>query len=212
MDPVTSEGSLEGVVTRPTSVLKLVTSRLLLYSPMPSVRLRAGSAYSTLRDPPVSKRPSLATVFAPHVESLAPTGPSNGPALPRMQRSLPTLRPQSPLLDVPPPLPIGRSRSGTTTSRIQSYISSSRRYSRPAGLDDSRSSLVHIASPTTTDIDSEAPSSAIRSISGLRNSEDDFANLRRANGSLGSDLHHDEVVEHLDVIGEPRHPFCNLRH
>ena len=172
---------------------------------MPSIRLRANSAYSTLHDPPVSKRPALATVFTPHVEPLAPAASSNGPAPPRTQRSLPTLRTQSPLLDVPPPLPTGRFRSGTTTSRIQSYISSSRRHSRPAGTDnDSRSSLVPIASPTTIEIDSEAQSSAIRSVLGLRNSEDDFTNLRIVNGSLGSDLHHDEVVEHLDVIGEPQ--------
>jgi len=179
---------------------------------MPSIRLRANTAYSTLRDPHVSERPTLATLFAPHVEHLA-SGPSNGPAPPRMQRSMPTLRTQSPPLDVPPPLPTGRLRSGTTTSRIQSYISSSRRYPRPAGADnDSRSSIVPIASSATMEIDSEAQSSPIRSALGLHNSEDDFANLRIANGSSESDLHHDEVVEHLDVIGEPQHPFCGLKH
>ncbi|KAG6857078.1 hypothetical protein H0H87_009639, partial [Tephrocybe sp. NHM501043] len=91
---------------------------------MPSIRLK-GSAYSTLRGSPnpTPKSRHLTTLFVENAEAAHSTTASASPASPRMRRSMPTLR-----LDVPEPEQEAfqrptRPRSGTTSSRISTYIS-----------------------------------------------------------------------------------------
>ncbi|GLB33910.1 putative RNA pol II promoter Fmp27 protein [Lyophyllum shimeji] len=176
---------------------------------MPSIRIKS-SPYATLRDSP---RPTpLTTLFISNAEHAAgSTTPPGSPAPPRMQRSMPALRRQA--SESPQePQPHARPRSGTTSSRIQSYlIGSSRRHLRGSISDGgSLISSERAASPL-----SAVPHDGILTLEGPQ-----AELLIRSNGEpgvigsalslpksendpdpfLSSDIHHDDVVEHLDVI------------
>ncbi|RDB22557.1 hypothetical protein Hypma_010075 [Hypsizygus marmoreus] len=201
---------------------------------MPSIRVR-GSSYSTLNGSPTlpARRPTLANLFlSSEADSPeASTSDSAGsPVPPRMQRSLPIMRAQ---IDTPTESPAhsrqtpGRERSSTTTSRVHAFCTSnSRRYPRSSAQENgSHSSMERIASPFLVPHDGmvtlEGPQAEVimRSngqpgIIGSSLSLPSYANdvnthLLDDDSSI-SEVHHDDVVEHLDVIDPQVGTVSNL--
>ncbi|KAG6873748.1 hypothetical protein C0995_011567 [Termitomyces sp. Mi166 len=185
---------------------------------MPSVRLR-GSAYSSLRDSPTSPRAKLSTsALNQNVESES-TGdstPSVSRSSPRMlRRSMPSLRPKVPQPDSDSEetsRPI-RTRSGTTISRISTYIAgASRRHSRnPTSHGDSEPGFQTsspLLSPRDARITHESPQAEVAVYSNRAPGTVGAISLVDSGDDTDDDsslnLHHDEIVNHLDVIGE----FC----
>ncbi|KAF5387704.1 hypothetical protein D9615_000499 [Tricholomella constricta] len=191
---------------------------------MPSIRIR-GSAYSTLRESSTSpqSRP-LSTLFVSNEELAADsTTPTGSPPPPRMRRSMPTLRGQPPDSESPDVArPSARPRSGTTTSRVHTYcIGSSRRYPRgPSTDNDSEISIEQTASPllmvprdgmvmmdgpqAEVIMRSNGEPGVIGSALSVTDSDGDARRL------LLPSVHHDDVVEHLDVIDPQVGTVSNL--
>jgi hypothetical protein len=182
---------------------------------MPSIRIK-GTPYSSLRDHPTTNEPrSLAEIFPTH----GPTLPSTNPVPPRMQRSMPTMREQSePLSSTIPNTsqsPPRRPRAGTVSSRIHNHcMQSSLRFPRADSIDhDSQPSTSRTASPLLVTHDgmvtmegsqadirmrSSGERGRIDSAMNLPTSHIDAAHMRVVDSS---GTHHDDIVEHLDVIG-----------
>ncbi|KAG5639269.1 hypothetical protein H0H81_004930 [Sphagnurus paluster] len=164
---------------------------------------------------PQSRPLSTLFITANEEPSASTTGSPGNPQPPHMRRSMPMLR-------VEPPddksaevaQPTTRPRSGTTGSRIHTYcIGSSRRYPRgPTSDGSSQISTERAASPllvVTRDgmvtlegsqadilMPSNGEHGVIGSALSLPGSENE------AHSFVLPDVHHDDVVEHLDVIGK----------
>ncbi|KAG6821618.1 hypothetical protein H0H93_000127 [Arthromyces matolae] len=178
---------------------------------MPSIRLK-GSAYSTLRDTPTPtpKTKPLTTLFIQNAESSASgtNTPNEYTVSPRIRRSMPSLH-----LHVPPqsqdeldtePLPFGRPRSGTTNSRISSYIAEiSRRQSR-ALLEGGNEAKSPLLSPYDAVITHEGQQAEVTIASkgetSVTGSVLSFLDDEHSEDSSSQDVHHDDIVDHLDVI------------
>lgn len=206
---------------------------LLYFAAMPSIRIR-GSAYSSLRDGPASAnatpqpRPKI-PVFLVNADPDTPTPPPGPPIPPRMQRSMPTLRDQALSSSESPQqsqVPPRRPRSGTTTSRIHTYVlHSARRYPR-AGASDTESRISTertvsplLAVPQDGMVTMEGPQADVivrssgqpsRIGSALSLPDGNHENFFDMDDRTQGEVHHDDVVEHLDVIGESRLTF-NIR-
>ncbi|KAH0587685.1 hypothetical protein H2248_006451 [Termitomyces sp. 'cryptogamus'] len=178
---------------------------------MPSVRLR-GSAYSSLRgSPTTSPSPrTLTGLLIQNAQSMGDSISSAGPNSSRMLRqSMPSLRPQPESDSEKTPHPT-RSRSGTTNCRISNYIAErSRQYSRSPASDGSSEpglgTSSPLLSPHDTRITHDSPQAevvdhtsgalgAVGSVISFVDSGND------SDDSSSLNLHHDEIVDHLDVI------------
>lgn len=180
----------------------------------PSIRVKR-SAYSTLRDSTNEGSPwTLAAVF--NSPSTSPISEPSNPNGPRIQRSLPSMQAGQGPSGSPV---ISRPRADTTTSgRVHAHCTRrSERYSGVPALADQGSQTPHTLSPQTPHL---VPHYAMMSMEG---SEEADVFVRSAgepgwvNSALSSphshndeggtglktdeDHHHDDVVEHLDVIG-----------
>lgn len=172
---------------------------------MPSVRVK-GRTYSNLED--IFLEP-----LEPAVDRGGSTQPSPRPLLPRL--SYPVLR-QDGAHPQPPPSPRTRPRSSTTASRVHAHCTSSLRSSQlvnhaqgdtplspqylspvasPAHLYPRRSDITLEGLQTTVRVSSRGEPGLIESsINSMTGDNDQDGHPEH---------HHDDVVEHLDVIGMP---------
>ncbi|KAG6831128.1 hypothetical protein H0H92_012553 [Tricholoma furcatifolium] len=175
---------------------------------MPSIRLRG--TYSSLRDSPsTSTTPRvepLTTLFIANAET---TDPNPSPH-PRIHRSMPTLRLEVPQSDSAPAAPEVpprhgmRPRSGTTNSRISSYIMGNSRHYARSTTSDSGSEIGFqspLLSPRDALVTHEGPQAEVT----LHTNEkpgviESTLNLLDSESSSSLDVHHDDIVDHLDVI------------
>ncbi|KAG5648970.1 hypothetical protein DXG03_000319 [Asterophora parasitica] len=200
---------------------------------MPSIRIR-GSTYSNLAESPSTSpvaRP-LTTLFVSNAESAAAAASTlpQSSTTPRIRQSMPTLRieaadSESTQIELPPQVelrPSARPRSGTTSSRVHTYcVGSSRRYPR-APTDDNSDISGGRASPLLM---VPRESNGMIMMDGLQadvmmryNGEPGVIgsalSLTDSNGEhdnlLAEGVHHDDVVEHLDVIDPQVGTVSNL--
>ncbi|KAG6869281.1 hypothetical protein C0993_000034 [Termitomyces sp. T159_Od127] len=173
---------------------------------MPSVRLK-GSAYSSLCGSPTtpSKIKPLTSPSIQNAPSVGDSIPRTSPISPRMlRRSMPSLRSGVPQPESDPehqPRPT-RPRSGTTSSRISNFIAENLRRHSPTLEGGNEPGLLPLLTPRDTRFVDDSTQAevvvhpttfgSIGSALSLADSEDDYSSL---------DLHHDEIVDHLDVIG-----------
>jgi hypothetical protein len=165
---------------------------------MPSVRIR-DSAYSPLIDSPVVQHQRLHTT--PNSTSIAHT-PSSRATLPRM-RTMPSLRNQGSPNSTSPQLSLGpcpqlRPRArGSTVSRVHDHCTrSSARHSHAVASAD-RQNLPLL--PHDREIPHGTPSVAAATTGSNLSYQHTGTDSIRA--SDPNEMHHDDVIEHLDVIG-----------
>lgn len=177
---------------------------------MPSIRIK-GTPYASLRDAPAANEPrSLAEIFPSNAPG-SPTPTNRVP--PRMQRSMPVMRETNDPSSTSPENSQSRPRAGTMSSRIYNHVV--QREQRAAPIDNgSQPSTSRTASPLLVAhngmVTMEGSQADIRiRASGERGRIDSAINLPNAHLDAthmrlvdSSETHHDDIVEHLDVIGE----------
>jgi hypothetical protein len=169
---------------------------------MPSVRIRDSAYLQPLRaeSPPFATQGNQQPV---HTRSTR-TGAHNDatslvlspPNLLHM-RTMPTLRSYRRSSISPPSRPL-RPRSGSTASRVHNHLT--QRYSATPDSHLSASSSITalpLLSSTYEGEDFQGP----LTISTDSPSNDNQTNADSIRATYGSEIHHDDVIEHLDVIG-----------
>jgi hypothetical protein len=147
---------------------------------MPSVRIRDSAYLQPFCDtsPPTTNQDD------------GPTSPT--PFFSRM-RTTPTLRNQRSNSSTFPQSRPQRSRSGSTASRVHDHIL---RYSLSVDQQSSSSAL-----PLLSDEGNESQRPLSTSTMSRRNLRHTTSNADSIRATYGSEIHHDDVIEHLDVIG-----------
>lgn len=189
---------------------------------MPSIRVKR-SNYSSLRDSGAHEQtsPTLTSLFVPNALTPGPSTPH--PGLPRLetQRSMPALRPDpSPII-----LPRSRPRAGTVAGRVHSHcMRNSMRHSQVLTQSNRQNSGFLTGSPTSTSPMRLTPRHEFITLEGSQTNV--MVDSNGEPGLIGSalslpgsfkgedqtidgvDHHHDDIVDHLDVIGN-EFPCCH---
>jgi hypothetical protein len=158
---------------------------------MPSVRIRDSAYLQALHDDSSAATAQPQTLDPSNQDDVPTPMLSTKPFLSRM-RTMPALRNQQPG-STSPQLRPQRSRSGSTASRIHDHIL---RYSLSLDQQSASSSAL----PLLSDEGDESQGPFTTSTVSRRSMRHTNADSIRA--TYGSEiLHHDDVIEHLDVIG-----------
>ena len=150
---------------------------------MPSVRIRDSAFLQPLRDdnPPTNNDPEPTPRLSPRAS----------PFLPHM-RTMPSFR-SSRVGSTSPQLRSQRGRSGSTASRVHDHcIRSCARYSAT----DRSSSVMALPLLSSSVDDREGALTTSTGTPSIRHT-----NADSIRATYGSEMHHDDVIEHLDVIG-----------